>query len=75
MGDSNPVKRMMSSNTWLIIYVVVALVFALIMVWFATSKGRKVHVNVHNGSHKLDIIDGFGEDEPIVVDMPKTAQV
>lgn len=60
-------KKGITSKTWLIIYVIAALTFAIILFWIMTSRGKKVHVNIHNGSHKLDIVEGFGEDEPMLI--------
>jgi hypothetical protein len=51
-----------SAKVWLIVYIVAVVIFALIMLWIATSKGKKVHVNTHNGAHKLDIVEGFTQE-------------
>lgn len=67
MGCPDRKKSGLTSRSWLIIYVVAALIFAIIMFWIATSRGKKVKVNIHNGSHKLDIVEGFEEEKPIAV--------
>ena len=43
----------------MVIYITAALLFALIILWMATSKKQKREVNVHNGSHRLQIVEGF----------------
>jgi hypothetical protein len=55
--------RRMGARGWLVVYIVAALVFALIMVWITTSKPKNPHVRVAAGSGRLEIVDGYMDVE------------
>jgi hypothetical protein len=52
----------LGAKSWIVVYIVAALVFALIMLWFATARRKRGPVNVHNGASDLDIVEGYSDE-------------
>ena len=49
----------------MVIYVTVALLFSIIIFWMATCKKERASVNLHNGAHRLEIVEGFSDSVEI----------
>ena len=60
MGDDD---NKLGPRGWFVMYLIATVILLLILLWLATGKGKRVTVDVHNGSHNLEIVEGFTDTQ------------